>query len=54
MLLRLVDDIKASTGAAMRQTMLVTVAAMAFLFAFAFLCAAGFIVVRAQYGIVVA
>ena len=52
MSLRLVDDIKASTSAAVRQATLATVAGIAFLVAFAFLCAAGFIVMRQQYGIV--
>lgn len=52
MLLRLVDDIKASAGAAMRQTALAAMAAAALLAAFAFLCAAGFIIMRDQYGIV--
>jgi flagellar biogenesis protein FliO len=49
---RIIDDIKASTGAAMRQTALATAASVAFLIAFAFLCAAGFVVMRDQYGIV--
>lgn len=53
-MLRLIDDIKASTGAAVRQTALATVAVAAFLVALAFLCAGGFIVLRDQYGIVVA
>jgi hypothetical protein len=52
MALRLLDDLKASTGAAVRQTALAAVAGAAFLVAFAFLCAAGFIVMRNQYGIV--
>ena len=50
--LRLVDDIKASTGAAVRQATLATMASIAFLVAFVFLCAAGFIVMRQQYGTV--
>jgi hypothetical protein len=49
---RIIDDVKASTGAAMRQTALATAAGIAFLIAFAFLCAAGFVVMRDQYGMV--
>jgi hypothetical protein len=52
MRLHLVDDIKTSTRAAMGQAMLTTVAVTCFLVALAFLCAAGFIVMRDQYGIV--
>lgn len=51
MALRLLDNLKASTGAAVRQTALAAAAGAAFLVAFAFLCAAGFIVMRDQYGV---
>jgi hypothetical protein len=50
MSLRLIDDFKASTHAAVLQTELAAAAVFAFLIAIAFLCAACFIIVREHYG----
>jgi hypothetical protein len=47
---RLIDDFKASTGTALRQTSLVAAAAMAMLVTIAFLCAAAFVFVLQNYG----
>ena len=47
---RLIDDVKESTGTALRLTSLAAAAAMAFLVTTAFLCAAAFVFVLEQYG----
>jgi membrane associated rhomboid family serine protease len=49
---RMIDDFKASTGTAVRQTSLVAIAAFALFITLSFLCAAGFIVVLDKYGLV--
>jgi hypothetical protein len=49
---RMIDDFKTSTGNAMRQTSLAAVVAFALFITIAFLCAAGFVVVLDNYGLV--
>ncbi|HWL19680.1 MAG TPA: hypothetical protein VNS33_08440 [Bradyrhizobium sp.] len=49
---RLIDDFKASTGTAVRQTSLVAIAGLALFITTAFLCAAAFVVVLDRYGLV--
>ena len=49
---RMIDDFKASTGAAVRQTSLVAIAGFALFITTSFLCAAGFVVVLDKYGLV--
>jgi hypothetical protein len=49
---RMIDDIKASAGNAMRQTSLAAIAAFALFITTGFLCAAGFVVVLDRYGLV--
>ena len=49
---RMIDDFKASTGTAMRQTSLVAIAGFALFITMSFLCAAGFVVVLDRYGLV--
>src|ERR1700761_7974184 len=51
---RMIDDFKASTGVALRQTTLVAFAAIALFITTSFLCAALFIVVLDRYGPVAA
>src|SRR5262249_47821719 len=47
---RMIDDIKESTGTAMRQTSLAAMAAIALFITTAFLCAAAFVAVLNHYG----
>jgi hypothetical protein len=47
---RLIDDVKESTGTALRLTSLAAAAAMALLITSAFLCAAAFVFVLERYG----
>ncbi|MFG3597477.1 hypothetical protein [Bradyrhizobium sp. RDI18] len=47
---RLIDDVKESTGTALRLTSLAAAAAMALLITAAFLCAAAFVFVLERYG----
>jgi hypothetical protein len=47
---RMIDDIKDSTGNALRMTFLVTAAALALLVTTSFLCAAAFVAVLERYG----
>jgi hypothetical protein len=49
---RMIDDIKASAGNAMRQTSLAAIAALGLFITTGFLCAAGFVVVLDRYGLV--
>ena len=49
---RMIDDFKASTGTAVRQTSLVGIAGIALFITTGFLCAAGFVVVLNKYGVV--
>jgi hypothetical protein len=49
---RMIDDFKASTGTAVRQTSLAAIAAFALFITTAFLCAAAFVVVLDKYGLV--
>jgi hypothetical protein len=49
---RIIDDLKTSTGNAMRQTSLAAIVAFALFVTIAFLCAAGFVVVLDRYGLV--
>ncbi len=49
---RLIDDVKESTGNAVRLTTLATAAGVALLVTTAFLCAAAFVFVQARYGTV--
>jgi hypothetical protein len=49
---RVIDDFKASTGTAMRQTSLAAMAAIALFITTSFLCAAAFVVVLDKYGLV--
>ena len=49
---RMIDDFKASTGNAVRQTSLAAIAAFALFITTGFLCAAGFVVVLDRYGLV--
>jgi predicted transporter len=50
MLTRIIDDIKDSTGVAIRMTSLAAAIALAFLVTVAFLCAAAFVYVLQNYG----
>jgi predicted transporter len=50
MLTRMIDDIKDSTGVAIRMTSLAAAIALAFLVTIAFLCAAVFVYVLQNYG----
>lgn len=50
MLQRFIDDVRTSTGTAVRQTSLAAMAALCLLIATAFLCAAAFIAVLHRYG----
>ena len=50
MLTRMIDDIKDSTGVAIRMTSLAAAIALAFLVTIAFLCAAAFVYVLQNYG----
>jgi predicted transporter len=50
MLTRMIDDIKDSTGLAIRMTSLAAAIALAFLVTIAFLCAAAFVYVLQNYG----
>jgi predicted transporter len=50
MFARLIDDFKDRTGAALRQTSLVAMAAFTLFIAIAFLCAAGFVWMLRTYG----
>src|SRR5215470_17806528 len=50
MLQRMIDDVKASTGTALRQTSLAAMAAIALFITTAFLCAAAFVAVLNRYG----
>lgn len=52
MLQRVVDDIKFSTGSAVRQASLAAMAAMALFITIAFLCAAAFVAVLDRYGLI--
>ena len=49
---RMIDDFKASTGTAVRQTSLAAIACLALFITMGFLCAAGFVVVLDRYGLV--
>jgi hypothetical protein len=49
---RMIDDFKASTGTAVRQTSLAAIAGLALFITTAFLCAAAFVVVLDRYGLV--
>ncbi len=49
---RFIDDVKASTGLAVRLSSLAAIAAVALFIALSFLCAAAFIVVMDVYGLV--
>jgi len=49
---RVIDDFKASTGSAVRQTSLAAIAGLALFITTAFLCAAAFVVVLDRYGLV--
>jgi hypothetical protein len=52
MFARMIDDFKASTGVAMRQTFLVAAAALALFITTSFLCAAAFVAVLQRYGLI--
>jgi len=49
---RIIDDVKASTGSAVRLSSLAAIAAVALFIALSFLCAAAFVVVMDVYGLV--
>jgi hypothetical protein len=49
---RIIDDIKLSTGSAIRQTSLAGMAAVALFITTAFLCAAAFVAVLNRYGLI--
>jgi hypothetical protein len=49
---RMIDDVKASTGTAVRQISLAAIAAVALFITTCFLCAAAFVVVLDKYGLV--
>jgi uncharacterized membrane protein YqjE len=49
---RIIDDVKASTGSAVRLSSLAAIAAIALFIALSFVCAAAFIVVMDRYGLV--
>lgn len=49
---RLIDDLKTSTGASLRMTSLIVIAGFAGLIALSFICAAVFIVIMQQYGVI--
>jgi len=49
---RVIDDVKSSTGLAMRQAALTAVAAICFCVAISFLIAAGFIAMRNHFGLI--
>jgi len=49
---RVIDDLKTSTGASLRMTSLVVLSGFAGLIALSFLCAAGFIVIMQQHGVI--
>jgi hypothetical protein len=51
---RIIDDVKASTGSAVRLSSLAAIAAAALFIALSFACAAAFIVVMDVYGLVLA
>jgi hypothetical protein len=51
---RVIDDLKTSTGASLRMTSLIVLAGFAGLIALSFLCAAGFIIIMQQYGVIAA
>jgi hypothetical protein len=50
MLQRIIDDVRTSTGSALRQTSLAAMAAICLFITIAFLCAAAFIAVLHRYG----
>jgi len=52
MFARMIDDIKDSTGVAIRMTSLAAAIALAFLVTIAFLCAAAFVYVLQNYGLI--
>src|SRR5215475_2098005 len=52
MLQRFIDDIRISTGTALRQTSLAAIAAICLFITTAFLCAAAFIAVLNRYGLI--
>src|SRR6202451_4234212 len=52
MLTRMIDDIKDSTGVAVRMTSLAAAIALAFLVTISFLCAAAFVYVLQNYGLI--
>src|ERR1700742_3999836 len=52
MLVRMIDDLKESTGVAVRMTSLAAAVALAFLVTISFLCAAAFIYVLQTYGLI--
>ena len=52
MLQRIVDDVRASTGAALRQTSLAAIAILGLFITVAFLCAAAFVAVLNTYGLI--
>jgi predicted transporter len=52
MFARMIDDLKESTGVAVRMTSLAAAIALAFLVTIAFLCAAAFIYVLQNYGLI--
>jgi predicted transporter len=52
MFTRVIDDIKESTGVAVRMTSLAAAIALAFLVTISFLCAAAFIYVLQNYGLI--
>jgi hypothetical protein len=52
MFTRMIDDIKESTGVAVRMTSLAAAIALAFIVTIAFLCAAAFIYVLQNYGLI--
>jgi predicted transporter len=52
MLMRVIDDLKESTGVAVRMTSLAAAIALAFFVTIAFLCAAAFVYVLQNYGLI--
>ena len=52
MFTRMIDDLKESTGVAVRMTSLAAAIALSFLVTIAFLCAAAFIYVLQNYGLI--
>ena len=52
MFARMIDDFKDSTGIVMRQTFLVAAAALALFITTSFLCAAAFVAVLQNYGLI--